>query len=163
MPSTVLLVDDECAVLNALKRVLRSEECNVLVASSGPEALEILSGTDVAVIVCDHNMPEMTGARFLAEALKLRPDAVRITLTASTDLETARASINDGKISHFLLKPWDDDYLCAVVREGVRHFEMQREIGLLHDLTRRQRDELEVWNSELEIKVRERAAALHDA
>ena len=50
-----------------------------------------------------------------------------------------------------------------MVREGVRRFEMEREIHRLHDLTRRQRDELEVWNRELEAKVRERTAALHNA
>lgn len=163
MPSAILLVDDESPVLSALTRVLRVDGYNILVASSGSEALEVLARADVAVIVCDHFMPAMTGAECLAQSVTLRPDAVRITLTASAELETARASINDGRISHFLLKPWDDDQLRAVVREGVRRFEMQREIRCLHELTKQQRDELKVWSRSLELKVRERTAALHNA
>ena len=101
MSSEVLLVDDEPSVLNALKRALRFDDHEVLLASGGSEALGVLSERDVAVIVCDHNMPGMTGAEFLAQSVTLKPDAVRITLTASAELETARASINDGRISHF--------------------------------------------------------------
>ncbi len=163
MSSCILLVDDECSVLSALTRVLRVDDYVILVASSGSEALEILANADVAVIVCDHAMPTMTGAEFLAESVKLRPDAVRITLTGCADLEIAKASINHGRTSHILLKPWDDDQLRAVVREGVQHFEMLHEIRRLHDLTRQQRDELGVWNRSLELKVQERTEALQSA
>lgn len=163
MPSTILLVDDERPVLSALTRALHVDGHTILAASSGSDALEILAGNDVAVILSDHLMPAMTGAEFLAKSVNLRPDAVRITLTGSADVETAKASINDGRISHFLLKPWDDDQLRAVVREGVRHFQMQREISRLNALTRQQRDELEVWNRSLELKVQERTEALQSA
>lgn len=163
MRSKILLVDDECSVLGALTRALRVDDYETLIASSGSEALEILVSADVAVIVSDHAMPGMTGPEFLAESVKLRPDAVRITLTGCADLEIAKASINDGRISHFLIKPWDDDQLRAVVREGVQHFEMQREIRRLHDVTEQQRDELAAWNRSLERKVGERTEALQTA
>ena len=61
MAPRILLVDDELSVLNSLKRVLRTEGYEIDVATSGPEAIKILSEKDVAVIVCDHNMACMTG------------------------------------------------------------------------------------------------------
>jgi putative nucleotidyltransferase with HDIG domain len=163
MPSAVLLVDDERSVLSALKRALRVDGHEIHTASSGAEGLQILQEVDTAVILCDHSMPFMTGAEFLAKSVDVRPEAIRITLTGNADLETARASINDGKVSRFLLKPWDDDQLRAAVRDGVKQFDMQREIRHLHDLTTRQRDELELWNHSLEEKVRDRTNALQTA
>ena len=163
MPSTILLVDDESSVLKALVRALHIDGYAILEASSGSEGLKLLADNDVAVIVCDHFMPGMTGAEFLAKSVNLRPDAERITLTGNADLETAKASINDGRVRHFLIKPWDDSQLRAVVREGVNHFEMQREIRRLHDLTKQQRDELQAWNRSLELKVSERTEALQSA
>ena len=85
-------------------------------------------------------MPGMQGMEVLAKSIELRPDAVRITLTGYTCLHAALATVNEGKISHFLLKPWDDEHLRSVVREAARHYEMQQEIRRLHELTRRQRD-----------------------
>lgn len=61
MTAQILLVDDEISVLNSLKRVLQTEGYEIDVATSGPEAIEILSEKDVAVILCDHNMAGMTG------------------------------------------------------------------------------------------------------
>jgi CheY-like chemotaxis protein len=85
-----LLVDDDKDVLNSLRRLLRRDNHDVLVATSGSEAIQTLAATEVAVIVCDHNMPGMNGAECLAAARNLQPETVRITLTASANLETAR-------------------------------------------------------------------------
>lgn len=163
MAPRILLVDDELSVLNSLKRVLRTEGYEIDVAASGREALEIVSVKDVAVILCDHNMAGMTGPEVLAESAKLRPDAVRITLTASAELRTAQASINTGRVSHFLTKPWDDAHLRAVVREAVHRFQIEREVRRLHELTEQQRDELQRWNEELEQQVQERTQQVRAA
>ncbi len=161
--SKILLVDDEPRVLSSLQGMLRLDNHELLVASDGPAALEVLSTSDVAVIVCDHNMPGINGAEVLARSAKLRPDAVRIMLTANADLETARASIHEGRISYFLIKPWDDDQLRSVVREGVCRFEMQREIRRMREVTKQQRDKLEAWNRSLEMKVTERTEDLQSS
>lgn len=163
MASQILLVDDELPVLNALKRVLRGEGYEILVAQTAQEALTVLSQAEVAVIVCDYGLGSMTGAEVLAEAVETCPNTVRIMLTASNELKTAQDAINQGRISQFLLKPWEDDHLRIVVREAVRHFQMEQEIRLLNDETKRQRDELETWNQRLEEQVRERTAELHAA
>jgi thioredoxin reductase (NADPH) len=52
-------------------------------------------------------MPQMTGVSFLTAAVKLYPDAKRSLLTAYADTDAAIRAINDAKIHHYLLKPWD--------------------------------------------------------
>ncbi len=67
MAPQILLVDDELPVLNALKRALREDGFEILVAQTGQEALATLKHAEVAVVVCDHLLGSMTGAEVLAE------------------------------------------------------------------------------------------------
>jgi thioredoxin reductase (NADPH) len=111
----ILTVDDEPEVLNFIERDLRhhySTDYRVMKASSGRQALETTQqlkqrGTPLALFLVDERMPEMTGTQFLAEALKLYPDARRVLLTAYADTETAITSINRIGLDHYLLKPWE--------------------------------------------------------
>lgn len=159
-PPCVLLVDDDPNVLSALRRTLRNEGYEVLTASDGSAALRLLEQRDVAVLVCDQRMPGMSGVEVLAESVKLRPNAVRMTLTGQTDLRSAQDSVNRGRISQFLMKPWNDAHLRSVIRDAVARVGLERQVRELHALTSRQRDELERWNAELEQKVRARTAEL---
>jgi thioredoxin reductase (NADPH) len=61
----------------------------------------------VALFLVDQRMPQMTGVSFLAEAIKFYPDAKRTLLTAYSDIDAAIRAINDAKVHHYLLKPWD--------------------------------------------------------
>jgi thioredoxin reductase (NADPH) len=61
----------------------------------------------VALFLVDQRMPHMTGVAFLTEAIKLYPDAKRALLTAYADTDAAIKAINDARIHHYLLKPWD--------------------------------------------------------
>lgn len=111
----LLTVDDDPEVLNAVERDLRQHfraDYRVIKASSGPQALETVRqlkqrGSQIALFLVDERMPDMTGTQFLAEATKLYPDARRVLLTAYADTDTAIAAINDVKLDHYLLKPWE--------------------------------------------------------
>jgi adenylate cyclase len=155
MSDAVLIVDDERNVLQSFKRLLHREGYDLYLAESGREALEIIGKTDLAVIVCDQRMPEMSGAQVLAEAYRLQPDAIRITLTGHTDLHAAQASINEGHVSHFLFKPCDDEVLLSVVRKSVDSYRLVQENRRLEELARKQQDELQSWSQHLEKQVRE--------
>ena len=81
-------------------------------AASAAEALDALKelklrGSRVAVMLVDHRMPQMNGIETLAEAIKLFPDAKRVLLTAYADTEAAIKAINEVRLNHYLLKPWD--------------------------------------------------------
>ena len=110
-----LIVDDDPDVLRAVERDLRkryADRYRVLRADSGKAALEALGELEkrddtVALFVVDQRMPEMTGVEFLAQAIRLFPDAKRTLLTAYADTDAAIRAINEAKIHHYLLKPWD--------------------------------------------------------
>ena len=111
----ILTVDDEPEVLNSIERDLRqhySATYRVMKSSSGEQALETARqlkqrGIAIALFVVDQRMPGMTGTEFLAEVLKLYPDARRVLLTAYADTDTAITAINRIGIDYYLLKPWE--------------------------------------------------------
>jgi DNA-binding NtrC family response regulator len=109
MPATILIVDDEQAVVDGLTRALRRPEYVVLSATSPHAALDLLRQHTVDVIVSDHLMPGMTGIEFLKLVRDRHPDTIRIMLTGHADMETAVKAINEGEIYRFLSKP------CAAI------------------------------------------------
>jgi CheY-like chemotaxis protein len=115
---TLLLVDDEPAVLYALERVLRREGYRMLQAASPAEALELLAVNDVQVVLSDQRMPMMTGAEFLARVRELYPHTVRMVLSGHVDIASLKEAVNRGAIAKLLSKPWDDDELRDAVREA---------------------------------------------
>jgi response regulator RpfG family c-di-GMP phosphodiesterase len=163
IPPAVLLVDDDLNVQAAICRVLRPLGLGLLTAASGEEALEVLTGQEVAVLICDYRLPGMSGVEVLRRSVKVRPDAIRISLTGFAELSVVQAVVNIGRVSHVLLKPWDDEYLRSLVRDSVRQYEMGREVAALHETVKRQRDRLAALNQDLEQKVRERTSELRNA
>src|SRR5271154_5251673 len=111
----LLTVDDDAEVLRAIERDLRqrySDRYRVMRADSGSSALNALDqlqtrNDPVALMLVDQRMPHMNGVAFLVEAMKLFPEAKRAMLTAYADTDAAIRAINEVKIHHYLLKPWD--------------------------------------------------------
>jgi thioredoxin reductase (NADPH) len=111
----ILTVDDEPEVLNAIERDLRqhfAQTYRVIKAGSGSEALNATRqlkqrGSLVALFLVDQKMPNMSGTQFLAEAIKLFPDARRVLLTAYAETQAAIEGINTVGLDYYLLKPWE--------------------------------------------------------
>jgi thioredoxin reductase (NADPH) len=110
----LLTVDDDAVVSQAITRDLRREYAQrfrVVRAESGRGALEILrelrlAEQEVAVLLADHRMPEMTGVEFLEQSLELFPNAKRVLLTAYADIDAAIRAINTVGLDYYLVKPW---------------------------------------------------------
>src|SRR5207245_1987418 len=126
MPRPALLtVDDDPEVLRAVDRDLRrryAEHYRVVRADSGAAALDALRvlkrrNGAVALLLVDQRMPQMTGVDFLSRGMDLYPDARRVLLTAYADTDAAIQAINQAKIHHYLLKPWDppEEHLYPVL------------------------------------------------
>jgi thioredoxin reductase (NADPH) len=111
----LLTIDDDPDVRRAVERDLRkhySEKYRVLAADSALAGLDLLRRVQhrneaVALLLVDYRMPQTNGIEFLMEALKIAPDAKRVLLTAYADTDAAIRAINDIKLNHYLLKPWD--------------------------------------------------------
>lgn len=127
MNQTLLLVDDESSVLNALKRVLRKKNYTIITASNGKEALQLMSahGDEIAVIVSDFRMPLMSGAELLKEVSNRYPQTVRMILSGYADRENIIDIINSGQVFRFLSKPWDDEVLINQIDQAFLHADHQ--------------------------------------
>jgi DNA-binding NtrC family response regulator len=135
----VVCVDDDESMLAAVARCLKREAIEVRATLSASEALGWIASDDVAVLVSDYDMPEMTGAQLAGHARRVRPETVRILLTGKRTLETAIDGINQGEIFKFLNKPFDNELLRQVVHAGiVRNREL---LAMSGDRERRERRE----------------------
>jgi response regulator RpfG family c-di-GMP phosphodiesterase len=118
--ATVLVVDDELMVLTALESFLQLETSYKVLAHTSPaQALEAVQAEVVHVVIADFMMPGMDGITFLRQVREMRPQATRILLTGYADKENAIRAINEANLYHYLEKPWDNEFLKIVIRNGV--------------------------------------------
>ena len=103
-PPTVLVVDDDRAVRDVLCAVLREEGYGVRSASGAEEALQMLRGDDLPLLLCDMKMPERDGTWLLEQVLQRHPHAAVVMLTGFGDTESAVDCLKRGA-SDYLLKP----------------------------------------------------------
>ncbi len=126
---TVVIVDDEQMVATALRSFLQLETpYRVLTFTSPQEALAALDSERVDVVISDFMMPAMDGIQFLSEMRKRQPSATRILLTGYADKENAIRAINDVGLYYYLEKPWDNEHLRLVVRNGVERASLFRDL-----------------------------------
>ena len=150
---TILCVDDEPNILQALKRLLRREEYRMLTANSGREALEILAGESVHLIISDQRMPGMSGTEFLARVKDDYPDVLRVILSGYTDVDSITESINKGHIYKFFLKPWNDHTLKLEIRQALEQYDLVQANRSLDRKIREQNEQLRHINENLEDMV----------
>ena len=153
--ATILIVDDEPVVLNALKFTLEREGFHAVGCTSPLKALAILNERDFAVIISDQRMPEMMGLDFLVESRRIRPNSSRILITAVLALPTIVDAINKGEIFRFVAKPWLREELVATVRNAVQRHELVRHNEELQAETQRLNEQLRSANAALEAKVKD--------
>ncbi|EPL11289.1 HD domain-containing phosphohydrolase [Pseudomonas sp. CF161] len=157
---TILLVDDEEPILNSLRRLLRSQPYEILLADSGAKALEILGQRPVDVVMSDARMPGMDGATLLAHIHRLYPSTLRILLTGYADMTMIAKAINEGQIHRYISKPWNDDEMLVTLRQALVYQHSESERQRLETLTQQQNEQLRSLNVTLEKHVAARTAEL---
>jgi putative nucleotidyltransferase with HDIG domain len=143
MSYKIMIVDDEPANLRLLERLFR-RNYQVIAASSGDEALNLLGQHDVALLITDQRMPGMTGIELLKQTVSMRPHMVRIIITGYTDVGALVEAINCGHVYKYVSKPWDNNELRLTVERALQHYE-----------TNRSRHELEQANKRLSVRLQE--------
>jgi DNA-binding NtrC family response regulator len=128
---TVLIVDDEEMVTTSISTLFMLEtNYDVLVFNSPGEALEELRDKEIDLVISDYLMPgEMNGVDFLLELKKLQPEAIRVLLTAYADKENAIRAINEVGLYQYVEKPWDNDALLLLVRNGLSHGKLLKQLA----------------------------------
>jgi signal transduction histidine kinase len=151
----LLVVDDEPEVPRSIRRLFRKTYAVHTAASAG-EALKIMETEPVDVVLSDQRMPETTGVELLGEIRRRFPLALRLIITAYTDIDSVIAAVNDAHIFRYIKKPWDPERLTAAVNDAFRvHDELVRRRDLLENLQERFGD--------LEVRVTEKTEKLLSA
>src|SRR2546423_147013 len=153
-PTTVLVVDDEDGIRQALNRLLTPQGYRVTQAPDAGAALAAIEGVHPSAMLCDIRMPNMSGVELLPKALAADTDLAVIMLTAIDEPRTAIECLKLGAYD-YLIKPVDLEEL---------------EFSLQHALRQRQlevdRRELEQWLArEVAVRTRdleERSAAIEE-
>jgi HD-like signal output (HDOD) protein/ActR/RegA family two-component response regulator len=117
---TILFVDDETKVLEALRRMLRSlrHEWDMEFVDSGQKALDRLAEKPCDVVVTDMRMPCMDGSQLLAAVRERHPATVRIILSGQCDRDTVLKAVRPAH--QFLTKPCDSATLKATVARACK-------------------------------------------
>ena len=116
MGNTILFVDDEAVILKALRAVFSREGFQTFTASSGEEAIKILSQEDVDIVVSDERMPGISGIELLSMVKEKYPEKIRIVLTAYAELNTILSAINKVEAHRLIIKPYRNDDFVQTIR-----------------------------------------------
>jgi len=118
----ILILDDEPSVLNALRRTLRAAfppDDVVIEVFDEPEAAVLRAGEqDFDIVISDYRMPGLNGADVLQLVKGLQPEAIRIVVSATTEILDVTDAINRAEVFRYLAKPWQQEELVATVREA---------------------------------------------
>ncbi|MFO0603069.1 MAG: sigma-54 dependent transcriptional regulator [Polyangiales bacterium] len=131
---TVLYVDDEPMNVE-LFRLAFGDDFDVVTAGGGREALDLLARREVAVLVTDERMPEVSGAELLAAAAERWPDTARVIVSAYSDSARLLRAINLGHAHEYLVKPWDRDELAACLARNLAQAARRRALRARAALT----------------------------
>ncbi len=123
----LLLVDSEMNVLSALKRELRQQSYQLLLAESAEQAIDYLAKFNVDVVLTDLRLNDMTGIDFLQKVRAMYPDVIRMVLSATTEISGILKAVNECVIYRFITKPWEPAELKVQVAEAFRLRELQLE------------------------------------
>ncbi|MGF1763025.1 response regulator [Aliivibrio kagoshimensis] len=136
----ILCVDDERDVLDSVIQDLSPlEEYFVIeAAESVSEAQEVIAdavieGMPLALILCDHIMPEYRGVDFLITLKKQEhtEHAKKLLLTGQADLEATIQAVNSACLDYFITKPWDGDSLLKTVTDQLTNYMIENEKDLM--------------------------------
>ncbi|NIA05806.1 MAG: response regulator [Proteobacteria bacterium] len=127
---TVLVVDDEPNYLIVLSELLRDAGFEVFTAQNGKEALPIVRGADLDVLISDIKMPGMDGIELLENVKNLNRELPVILITAYAEVKKAVDAMRLGAFN-YLAKPFPNEALLASVDKAIEHYGLVREIKRL--------------------------------
>jgi response regulator RpfG family c-di-GMP phosphodiesterase len=154
-PSTILVVDDEHAVVQSIAALLELETPHRVVVETSPlRAVQLAKVDPPDLVISDFLMPELDGIKFLLEVRGLYPETTLILLTGYADKENAIRAINEVGIFHYMEKPWDNDDLLTIIRTGLdKRLQLHRLHERARELEARVR-QLQQRNTELEERLK---------
>ena len=124
----VLFVDDEEKTRKYFARLFGGK-FKILLAEDGVQALEVFREhmDDIALVVTDQRMPNMTGSQLLEKVTELKPSCIRILSTAYSDIDAAIDAVNKGGMYQYITKPWEVNDLEVALMRAIELYALQKE------------------------------------
>jgi len=139
----VLFVDDEENLLNSFISLMRKEDIDVHILQDSTQIDSMLSEKGpFALILSDQRMPGLNGAELLAKVALNNSETIRVLVTGYSDYNETVQAINNGGISQYISKPWNDDKLKEIINSLVQQYNLEQENKFLLN-------ELKLKNSKL--------------
>ncbi len=147
---TVVIVDDDELVLTSLQAFLDLETpYRTITFTSANQALQHIRDHEVDLIISDYLMPEMDGITFLSQVREMKPDVPRIILTGYADKENAIKAINQVGLFQYIEKPWSNDDLRVIVRNGLEKMQLLKRLQQKINEINQAHAELQSLNQEI--------------
>jgi two-component system probable response regulator PhcQ len=124
----ILYVDDEEKSLANFSRAF-GDQFHIFTASNAQDGLKLLEqhADEIGLLMTDQRMPGEKGVWLLERARKLRPNMIRILVTAYADMDAAIDAVNSGAIYKYVTKPWDPPQLEQTLMRGLEFYMVRLE------------------------------------
>lgn len=127
----VLYVDDERGNRVVFEQSLAAD-FNLKVAADAATALTLMEQHEVAVLVTDMRMPTMSGEELLRIVKERWPQAIRMVVTAFSDVDPILRAINEGLVARYIIKPWVRTELVQVLRWATEAWKLGKDSAEVH-------------------------------
>jgi DNA-binding NtrC family response regulator len=131
---TILVVDDDADIREILKDRLESMGCQVWMASSGKECLEILEIQSLQMVLLDIELPDMNGLNVLREIRKRGQDVTVVLITAYGSIQRAIDAMKEGAYD-FIPKPFEPDHIALIIAKALERDRLIRGVEIFVEET----------------------------
>ncbi len=152
---SILSIDDDPIILKVLEDLVTRAGYHSMTTTSGEEALHLAVDRKFAVIIADHNMPDMMGSDLLSRIARIQPSASRILITGIKSLDVVTSAVNSGEIFRFVTKPWISAEMIATLHNAVQRYELIESNRGLEKTTQELNERLSAANLQLERQLKE--------
>jgi len=146
---SILIIDDEKSLLDVLSLMFKKEGYEVKTATSGADALDILTNNAVDLVITDIRMPHLSGMEILKYVKENQSETPVIVITAYGSIQQAVEALKAGALD-YIVKPFDIEELKILVARGLerKHLELEN-ILLKKDLKEKYKFENMIGKSRL--------------
>lgn len=135
--AAIVCIDDEPLILKSLGEQLKrsfGQKYDLELANSGAEAIELCEELtseqiDIALVICDQIMPEITGDRLLIKLHSLYPKTLKILLTGQADVDAVGNLVNASALYRYITKPWNETDLNLTVQEALKRYKHENQLA----------------------------------
>ncbi|MBI9012958.1 MAG: HD domain-containing protein [Clostridiales bacterium] len=143
--SKILVIDDEKMITDTLSTLIEMVLDYEVITMNDPELLlnsDLLEKESFDMVISDFMMPKIDGIDVLKAIKKIQPNAIPILLTGYSDKNNAIKSINEVGLYYYLEKPWDNDQLITIIKNGIEKKQLKEQVDKNFVIIKKRNEEI---------------------